>query len=129
MCGSALSMVVFAACGQVFTAVTRRVLLRKSMTTGQVAGVGLVVLGLVVRSAGKAWAALTVAPAPVAAAAGAAGAAVAPAELDLAAGAGLIMLSALGYSLLGCLYEWLSALRGAAMSHTAVGGWVCAVAV
>ncbi len=38
----------------------------------------------------------------------------------MAAGVGLVVLSALGYSLLGCLYEWLSAVQGPAMSHAKV---------
>lgn len=40
----------------------------------------------------------------------------------MAAGVGLVVLSALGYSLLGCLYEWLSAVKGPAMSHAKVRG-------
>ncbi|GLC34886.1 hypothetical protein PLESTM_000250400 [Pleodorina starrii] len=134
LCGSALSMVAFAASGQVFTAVTRRLLLRKTMTTGQSAGVGLVVMGLIVRSSGKIWEALatttTTTAAPpgggpagggaAAAAAAVAATAAAATDRDMALGVALIVMSAFGYSLLGCLYEWLSAVRGPSMSHAQV---------
>ncbi|GIL49432.1 hypothetical protein Vafri_5769 [Volvox africanus] len=158
LCGSALSMVVFAASGQVFTAVTRRVLLHKTMTAGQISGVGLVVVGLIVRSAGKIREALTAATAATTGFHAASGdatsatstltaamaattgfhaasgdatsatstltAATAVARMvsdrDITLGVVLIVLSAFGYSLLGCLYEWLSAVRGLAMSHAQV---------
>ncbi|PNW88106.1 hypothetical protein CHLRE_01g014400v5 [Chlamydomonas reinhardtii] len=127
LCGSSLSMVVFAASGQVFTAVTRRLLLGKTMTGGQTLGVGLVALGLVARSvptlrktfaaqsgasdAANGGSALDIAAALATALA---------ADRGMAAGVGLVVLSALGYSLLGCLYEWLSAVKGPAMSHAKV---------
>jgi hypothetical protein len=89
--------------------------------------VGLVVVGLAVRSAGRirdALAAATTTTGPAAAAAAAAAARAGSAasatlvtDRDMALGVALIALSALGYSLLGCLYEWLSAVRGPAMSH------------
>ncbi|GLI64735.1 hypothetical protein VaNZ11_008102, partial [Volvox africanus] len=134
LCGSALSMVVFAASGQVFTAVTRRVLLHKTMTAGQISGVGLVVMGLIVRSAGKIREALMAAAAATTGFHAASGddtlatsalmAATAVARMasdrDITLGVVLIVLSAFGYSLLGCLYEWLSAVRGLAMSHAQV---------
>ncbi|EFJ42512.1 hypothetical protein VOLCADRAFT_97379 [Volvox carteri f. nagariensis] len=92
--------------------------------------VGLVVLGLVVRSAGILRQGLMAAMAAAAAAGGATGAANAAAaaaavaesasDRDMAVGVALIVLSAFGYSLLGCLYEWLSAVRGPAMSHAQV---------
>ncbi|GFR48054.1 hypothetical protein Agub_g9888, partial [Astrephomene gubernaculifera] len=159
LCGSSLSMVVFAASGQLFTAVTRRLLLRKGMTTGQTLGVCLVALGLVVRSAGNIPAAallvrwpLAGVPAGASSSASTAAAmtaahtgimhnssnssnmssnsshpaalataqASAPFQSDLALGVLLVVLSSLGYSLLGCLYEWLSAVRGPHMSHAQV---------
>ncbi|GIL73665.1 hypothetical protein Vretifemale_3796 [Volvox reticuliferus] len=132
LCGSALSMVVFAASGQVFTAVTRRALLHKTMTAGQIAGVGLVVVGLIVRSAGKIREALTAAAAATFPHTASGDATTATATLtaaavarmvsdrDITLGVALIVLSAFGYSLLGCLYEWLSAVRGPDMSHAQV---------
>ncbi|KAG2444385.1 hypothetical protein HXX76_001139 [Chlamydomonas incerta] len=129
LCGSSLSMVVFAASGQVFTAVTRRLLLGKTMTGGQTLGVGLVAVGLVVRSAptlSKTFAAQSRAGGTAGGASGSAAdvaaalVAALAADRGMAAGVGLVVLSALGYSLLGCLYEWLSAVQGAAMSHAKV---------
>lgn len=89
--------------------------------------VGLVVVGLVVRSSGKIREALVLQPLPAAVvttgsswAERVAAAVVAMMVPDVASGVALVALSALGYSLLGCLYEWLSAVRGPAMSHAQV---------
>ncbi|KAG2447117.1 hypothetical protein HYH02_007863 [Chlamydomonas schloesseri] len=127
LCGSSLSMVVFAASGQVFTALTRRLLLGKTMTGGQTLGVGLVAVGLVVRSAPTLHKTFVAQGAAGGAAGGGSAMDVAvamvkslSADRGMAAGVGLVVLSALGYSLLGCLYEWLSAVQGPAMSHAKV---------
>ncbi|KAL4451881.1 hypothetical protein ABPG75_007543 [Micractinium tetrahymenae] len=113
-CGATLANLLLSGVGQVLTAVLTRCVLRRRLTSGQLAGIAFVSLGLAVRAAPAAYFEFS---GPSAATAGAAGsgaaAAAAGAGSSLAlsheqlVGAGLVSLAALLYSILGVAYEKL----------------------
>ncbi|KAJ9513189.1 hypothetical protein QJQ45_029323 [Haematococcus lacustris] len=96
-CGSALAMVVFAAAGQVLTAIMRTAILRKGLSRQQLAAVVVVTLGLVVR-----W--LPQAAPPLMAPGSSQDGSLTP---GMQLGVAYLVASAAAYSLLGVLYELL----------------------
>lgn len=104
-CGATLANLLLSGVGQVLTAALTRCVLRRRLTTGQLAGIAFVSLGLAVRAAPAAYFEWGAASTAAAAAAGTApGLALSQEQL---VGAGLVSLAALLYSLLGVAYEKL----------------------
>lgn len=101
--GSALSMVVFAAAGQMFTAAARTLLLKKGMSRQQCVAVAIVVVGVMIRAGpfktqGHAE--------PL------------PSNDNVRLGVAYTTCSAALYSLLGVVYEHLASLK--ALSHVQI---------
>lgn len=127
-CGATLANLLLSGVGQVLTAALTRWVLRRRLTTGQLAGIAFVSLGLAVRAAPAAYFELGAArPAAPAAAGPAAAPALSQEQLT---GAALVSLAALLYSLLGVAYEKL--LKGSEApppnaeimwSVSILGGW------
>lgn len=113
--GSALASVVHSAFSQICTAVMRSLILRRHLPPLQLAAVAVVVAGLLLRGLAPE---LKLVQLVAAAVGGGSGGATDNSGLWL--GIGLVAASALGYSLLGVVYEWLVMLEGPGMSHTAL---------
>jgi drug/metabolite transporter (DMT)-like permease len=132
--GSALAAVVLAATGQICTAVLSVALLRRRLCRKHVAAVVIVTLGLVLRSAddvdisiiARLLTGFTAAGAAEAAGKGSSSSsAVHGMEGSAVFGVGCVALSALLFSVLGCMYEVLmNADEGHSVTQAQVINWV-----
>lgn len=99
ICGASLASVVLGAAGQVCTALATRLVLRKRLSGGQVAAIGVVCGGLALRALPPSLLSPGAGPAP----------ALTPEQLR---GAGCVLAAAVLYSALGVTYEALVTATG-----------------